>query len=173
MDTEMNHNQKSGVVVGIATVLIIGVISGCMETEEQKKSMQNNTLQNSTQNIKTTASIPTPENITIKVVKFEPTHPCQSCLNLGNFAKETIEKHFPEDYESGKIAYETVNFQDPKNMDIVKKYNVVGSSLYITVIKDGEEEVIDANDMWNYVQEKEEYMRVFKNKLEEIKNQNV
>jgi len=173
MDTGMKYNQKVGIIVGIATVLIIGIISGCIETEEQKKSMLDNTLQNATQNIKTTASIPAPENITIKVVKFEPTHPCQSCINLGNFAKETMQKHFPGDHESGKITYETVNFQDPKNRDIVKKYNVVGSSLYITVIKDGKEEVIDANDMWNYVQEKEEYMKIFKNKLEEIKNQNV
>lgn len=110
-----------------------------------------------------------PEDITIKVIKFEPNKPCASCTNLGNFAKETIEKYFPEDYKSGKITYQTVNYQDPKNRQLLEKYNVMGSSLYITVIKDGEEEIIDANDMWNYVWKQEEYTNIFKNKLEEIK----
>jgi len=110
-----------------------------------------------------------PKDITIKVVKFEPNNPCQGCTNLGNFAKETIEKHFPEDYKSGKITYETVNYQDPKNRQLIEKYNVMGSSLYITVIEEGKEEIIDANDMWNYVWKKEEYMKIFKNNLEEIK----
>ena len=110
-----------------------------------------------------------PEDITIKVIKFEPNKPCASCTNLGNFAKETIEKHFPEDYKSGKITYQTVNYQDPKNRQLLEKYNVMGSSLYITVIKDGEEEIIDANDMWDYVWKQEEYTNIFKNKLEAIK----
>ena len=110
------------------------------------------------------------KNITIKVVKFEPNNPCQGCTNLGNYANETIQRHFPEEYKSGKIVYETVNYQDSKNIELVKKYNVVGSSLYIMVIKDGEEEIIDANDMWNYVWDEEKYINVFKNKLENLKN---
>jgi hypothetical protein len=53
-------------------------------------------------------------------------------------------------------------------MDMIKKYGISSSSLFITVIKDGEEETINANDMWSYVGNKEEYLKVFKNKLEEI-----
>ena len=71
------------------------------------------------------------------------------------------------------LIYEKVNFQDPENKGVVKKYNVVGSSLYITVIKDDKEEIIDANDMWKYIWDKENYMEILKEKLEKIKNQNV
>jgi len=53
------------------------------------------------------------------------------------------------------------------------KYFFTGWDVRGTVIKDGKEEVIDANDMWNYVWKQDEYMKIFKNKLEEIKNQNV
>jgi len=167
----MINNQKALRVIWILmAILITIVISGCVETGEQEGNTQNNHLQNTTQNMETNASTPEPKNITIKVVKFEPDNPCQGCTNLGNFAKETIQIHFPGDYESGKTTYETVNFQDPRNMDLVKKYNVVGSSLYITVIKDGKEEILDANDMWSYVGDKEEYINIFKDKLEKIKN---
>ena len=104
----MNHNQKAELILSIVTVLIIAVISGCVENEEQKKSMQNNSLQNATQNttqnIKNVASIQAPKNITIKVIKFEPNNPCQGCTNLGNYAEETIKIYFPVEYKSGKIT---------------------------------------------------------------------
>lgn len=145
-------------------------------TSSSNTTSNNNTSASSAniyQNAANNDSISKPKNISIKVVKFEPNKPCQGCTNLGNFANETIRKQFPEDYESGKITYETINFQDPKNRQLVEKYKVTGSSLYITVINEDEEEIIDANDMWNYVWKKEEYIDVFKNKLEEIRNKNV
>jgi len=176
----MNHNKSTELIAGIAGIAIIItiILSGCIGTEKEtdnkiNNNTSNNTLQNTANDIKNNISITEPKDITIKVVKFEPNNPCQGCTNLGNFAKETIQTHFPEDYNLGKITYETVNYQDPKNRELLEKYNVRGSSLYITVIKDGKEEVIDANDMWNYVWKQDEYMKIFKNKLEEIKNQNV
>ncbi len=150
----------------------LGTSTSNNSTSSSSTTSNNNTSVSSaniSQNAANNDSISKPKNISIKVIKFEPSKPCASCTNLGNFAKETIEKHFPEDYKSGKITYQTVNYQDSKNRQLLKKYNVRGSSLYITVIKDGEEEIIDANDMWYYVLEQEEYTNIFKNKLEEIK----
>ena len=166
----MKHNKKSFLVAGIMMVgIILSVLfCGCIETEKETDAVTNNSSQNTTQEIQTMSSIKEPANITLKVIKFEPARPCSSCTLLGNFAKETIELYFREEYQSGKISYETVNYQDPKNLDLVKKYGISGSSLYITVINDGNEEIINANDMWSYVGNKEEYMNVFKNKLDEL-----
>ena len=105
---------------------------------------------------------------TIRVIKFQPKRPCYSCLLLGNYAKETIEVYFPEEYAAGKITYETVNYQDPKNGALVRKYGVIGSELFITVIRNGEEEIQSAYDMWQYIDNKEEYMTVFKAKLDAL-----
>jgi len=172
MDTGMNHNKKSFLIAGIMMVgIILAVLfCGCIETEKETDAVTNNSAQNTTQDIQTTSSIKEPANITLKVIKFEPARPCSSCTLLGNFAKETIELYFQEEYQSGKISYETVNYQDPNNIELVKKYGVSSSSLIITVIvgDDNEEETIDANDMWRYVGNKEEYMTVFKTKLEGI-----
>ena len=170
MATGINRTQKSALIVGI---IIIGIIlsllvCGCIEPDEDMANATNSSLQNTTPNITTTPPAAEPSNITLKVVKFEPASPCYSCTLLGNYAKETIELYFPEEYQSGKISYETFNYQDPKNMDLLKKYGVSGSSLYITVITDSGEEIIDANVMWNYVGNKEEYMRVFKKGLDNL-----
>ncbi len=102
MGTGMNQKQKSVLVSGlvISCILITALFCGCIEPEKETDDVTNNPLQNTAQDkdIKPTPSIPEPANITsepanitsIKVVKFEPAHPCQSCANLGNFAKLKI-----------------------------------------------------------------------------------
>ncbi len=172
MATRMNRNKKSFLVAGIMMVgIILSVLfCGCIAPENETGNVTNSSLRNTTQNINVTPPATEPANITIKVVKFEPARPCQSCIKLGNYAKETIELYFPEEYQSGKISYETVNYQNPQNINLVKKYGTSGSSLFITVIRDGEEEIINANDMWNYIGNKEQYMKVFRNNLDEIMN---
>lgn len=167
----MNRTQKSALIVGI---IIIGIslsliVCGCIAPANETGTATNNSSQNTTQDIQTTSSIKEPANITLKVIKFEPARPCQSCTKLGNYAKETIELYFPEEYQSGKMSYVAVNYQDPNNIELVKKYGVSGSSLIISVMTaDNEEATIDANDMWRYVGNKEEHMTVFKTKLEGI-----
>jgi len=118
--------------------------------------------------LSTTPATATAVPDTIRVVKFQPTRPCYSCTLLGNYAKETIDVYFPAEYAAGKITYETVNYQDPNNIEVVRKYGVSGSELFITVIRNGEEEIYNANEMWGYIGNKEEYMTVFKAKLDAL-----
>jgi hypothetical protein len=157
-------------IIGISLSLIVcGCIAPANESGTATDTALHNTTLNSTPTPAPTPTPPEPANITLTVIKFEPARPCQSCTKLGNYAKETIELYFPEEYQSGKIRYQTVNYQDPNNIELVKKYGVSGSSLLISVItNDNEEATIDANDMWRYVSNKEEYMTVFKTKLEGI-----
>jgi hypothetical protein len=167
----MNRTRNPALVAGIIiTGIVIALfLCGCIAPENETGNVTTSSLRNETPNITATPPAPEPPRVTLRVVKFEPARPCQSCTKLGNYAKETIEQYFLEDYQSGTISYQTVNYQDPQNIDLVKKYGVSGSSLHITVIVEGnEEETIDANDMWRYVGNKEEYMTVFKTKLEGI-----
>ncbi len=163
-------NPKASLIAGMVVmgILITSLVCGCIGPDKEPEDLTNSSLHNTSPAVNVTPPVSKPADITIKVVKFEPSRPCQSCIRLGNYAKETIEQYFPEEYQSGKISYEAVNYQDPENMDLLKKYGVSGSSLYITVITDGEEEILDANDMWLYIGNREEYMNVFKIKLEGI-----
>ena len=165
---QLKHGKKEELYAGfrVAGIIFVLLVCGCTGTKDEPVKAEN-ISNNLTAQVNTSQDA---KNITIKVVKFEPNNPCQGCTNLGNFANETIQMHFSGEYKSGKIIYVTVNYQDAKNIEIVKKYNVVGSSLYITAIKDGKEEINDANDMWNYVGDKEKYIDVFKNKLEKLRD---
>ena len=153
---------RSGILTG---VLLLLLISGCIAPDPDPG---NTSLNTTTPALTTTPANPISVPKTIKVVKFEPARPCRSCTLLGNYAKETIEVYFPEEYASGQITYETVNYQDPQNEELVRKYGATGSALFITVVRNGKEEIHFANDMWGYIGNKEEYMTVFKTKLDTL-----
>ncbi|HDS45571.1 MAG TPA: hypothetical protein ENN68_05695 [Methanomicrobia archaeon] len=150
-------------------VLLLLLVCGCIAPDsEPGNAAKNNPTTTATPALTTTPTTAKAVPDTIRVIKFQPTRVCHSCLLLGNYAKETIEVYFPAEYAAGKITYETVNYQDPKNDELVRKYGAMGSSLFITVMREGEEEIYSANDMWGYIGDKEEYMTVFKAKLDAL-----
>ncbi|HOJ95368.1 MAG TPA: nitrophenyl compound nitroreductase subunit ArsF family protein [Methanospirillum sp.] len=69
----------------------------------------------------------------VEVYHFHPTHGCYTCTTMGKNAEDTIKTYFPNELESRKIIFDHINFQDPANAELVKKYEVSGSSLMIGV----------------------------------------
>jgi hypothetical protein len=67
------------------------------------------------------------------VIHFHPAQQCYSCRTLGEYANETIHMFFAPELASGKLVYREVNLNLPENADLVKKYEVTGSSLWIGV----------------------------------------
>jgi hypothetical protein len=69
----------------------------------------------------------------VEVYHFHPTNGCYTCTTIGNYAEELIKKSYPAELESRKIVFDHINYQEPKNADLVKKFEVTGSSLMIGV----------------------------------------
>ena len=69
----------------------------------------------------------------VEVMHFHPAQQCYSCRTLGKYANETMTLFFAPELESGKLVYQEVNINLPENVDLVKKYGVTGSSLWIGV----------------------------------------
>ena len=69
----------------------------------------------------------------VEVYHFHPTNGCYTCTTIGNYAEELIKKSYPTELESKKIVFDHINFQESKNADLVKKFEVTGSSLMIGV----------------------------------------
>ncbi|MCU0630610.1 MAG: nitrophenyl compound nitroreductase subunit ArsF family protein [Methanoregulaceae archaeon] len=69
----------------------------------------------------------------VEIMHFHPAQQCYSCRTLGEYANETVNIFFAPELESGKLVYQEVNINLPENADLVKKYEVTGSSLWIGV----------------------------------------
>jgi len=102
----------------------------------------------------------------IEVYHFHPTNGCYTCTNMGNNADDAVKTYFPDELESKKIVFGHINFQDPANAELVKQYEVTGSSLMIGVYdKDGfhKEENIK---VWYLAGKKDESMTYLKELIE-------
>jgi hypothetical protein len=110
-------------VIPALLCIIIGITLsiGCMDTGTGSPLP-------SAQNIPARTS--TPVDL-VEVYHFHPTQQCYSCKTIGNYTEEAITTSFAPELASGKLVFKHLNYGLPENADLVKKYGVTGSSLWI------------------------------------------
>ncbi|MFH1239939.1 MAG: nitrophenyl compound nitroreductase subunit ArsF family protein [Candidatus Diapherotrites archaeon] len=160
-------------------LVILALLSGCIQSNDTTNAEQDQSnieleqyseLDNTPESSdKLTLS----DNIEkIEIIHFHGTNQCYSCITVGNYAEETVNTYFAEELKSGKISFAHINAEQPENFDIVKKYGVTGSSLWIGVYKnDGSFSKEQNTSVWSKINNKSDYMTylqgIIKNKLEE------
>jgi hypothetical protein len=104
----------------------------------------------------------------IKIVHFHATQQCWSCIEVGKLAKQTLEEHFADELDSGKIEFLDINGELPDNREIVTKYQARGSSLFINAIKDGDEHITEDTTVWRYVANPTQFKKYFTQKINQL-----
>jgi len=103
----------------------------------------------------------------IEIIHFHGTHQCVSCKTVGAYAEETINAFFSEELKSGKITFAHINGDLPENYNLVKKYGVTGSSLWIGTYYRGGAFAKEENvNVWYKLENKEDYMNYLKGVIE-------
>lgn len=102
----------------------------------------------------------------VEVYHFHPTNGCYTCTTIGNYAEELIKKSYPAELESKKIVFGHINFQEQKNADLVKKFEVTGSSLMIGVTDATGFHKEENIKVWYIVGDKEKFDTYLKNLLD-------
>ncbi|MPN47603.1 hypothetical protein SDC9_195206 [bioreactor metagenome] len=104
----------------------------------------------------------------IEIFVFHATQRCISCINIGKYAKATIEEKFPEELKSGKITFREVNIDLPENEKMAKDYGVTGSALFINAIKDGKDNHEEDTIVWRLVTNEVQMKSYFESKLKKL-----
>ncbi len=97
---------------------------------------------------------------------FHPAHPCTSCIVLGNYAEETVSTYFADELASGKMVFAHIDGQLPENRELVEKYGVTGSSLWIGVYDANGFHKEENINVWYRLNDKQGFMRYLKGILE-------
>lgn len=104
----------------------------------------------------------------IEVFLFHNTQRCISCVNIGKFAKKTIDDNFSEELNSGKIVFREINLDLPENYQLAEKFQASGSSLYVNTIIGGKDSIEQDLRVWRLVGNEAEFESYFKGKIENI-----
>jgi hypothetical protein len=76
---------------------------------------------------------PLPDITKVELYHFHGNQQCYSCILLGDMAEKFVKTHYPNELASGKLVFDHINAEDPKNRELAEKYEVVSSSLMIGV----------------------------------------
>ena len=93
----------------------------------------------------------------VEVIHFHGNQQCTSCMAVGELANETVHEYFPVQLASGKVTFQSINYNDPVNDKIVKEYHVTGSSLWITVNDATGSHKQQDLDVWSLTNNKDRY----------------
>ncbi len=98
----------------------------------------------------------------IEIYHFHATHQCVSCQTVGAYAEETVNLFFSEELKSGKIVFGHINVDLPENAELVKKYGVSGSSLWIGVYDSSSFHKEENVNVWYKINNKDDYLLYLK-----------
>lgn len=104
----------------------------------------------------------------LEIYHFHGTHQCYSCKTVGAYAEETVNTYFADELKSGKIVFDHINGDLPENKELVIKYGVTGSSLWLgTYSEDGKFKAEENVNVWYKIKDKEDYMNYLKEIIEQ------
>ena len=94
----------------------------------------------------------------IEIYHFHATQQCVSCKTVGAYAEETVNLFFSEELKSGRIVFGHINVDLPENAELVKKYGVTGSSLWIGVYDSAGFHKEENVNVWYKINNKDDYL---------------
>lgn len=145
-------------IIGLSFVLIL---VGCST---------NKSLENNCDGITCNAVVNTNDiNIEkLEIYHFHGTHQCYSCKTVGAYAEETVKTYFEDELNSGKIVFDHINGDLLENRDLVIKYGVTSSSLWLgSYSEDGKFKSEENVNVWYKIKDKEDYMNYLKEIIEQ------
>ena len=79
----------------------------------------------------------------VEVIGFHSTHRCATCKAIEANTQFTIDTYFPTQVEKGTVTYQTLNVEEESNYTKAEEFQATGTSLYLNVIVDNQNTIID------------------------------
>ena len=101
------------------------------------------------------ASAATPPADRVVVMYFHRTQRCPTCLKMGGYSEEAVKTGFAQEIKQGTVEFHYIDFQDEKNADLVKGYNVAGPTLIVARVAGNKAaETKNLTEIWRKVRDK-------------------
>lgn len=96
----------------------------------------------------------------VVVIYFHRTQRCPTCLRMGSYSEEAVLEGFPKEIKTGAVEFRYVDFQDPKNAEIVKAYKIGGPTLIVLKIEKNKVAAIEnLTEIWTKNRDKKVFFK--------------
>jgi hypothetical protein len=92
------------------------------------------------------------EDVRIDVKYFHATIRCASCIQIEDFISKTVNLAFEKELKDSTIKLTSLDFMQPENEPLMKKYGFDTQALIISKVVDGKEVKFKNLDLiWDYL----------------------
>jgi len=102
----------------------------------------------------------------LMVIHFHPTVQCSCCINVGNFAKKGLEKHYAKPFKDGRIIFKEYNIDEDSST--AKRYKIFWSALGFEKFSRGKNEFKEIESVWEFCEEEKKFLLNFRNELNQF-----
>lgn len=152
-------------IIGLAMMLLVVILTGC---SSQASSQNENPITSPSAQAeeKTNTETEVSKVEKVEVVYFHSSRRCVACQYMQQFTDTVIQEHFPSQIRDGKVSFQSINVEEPENKEIVQKYQARGSSLFINVIKDGQDNIAEEVQAWRLLGNEPVFKQYLKQKID-------
>ena len=105
-----------------------------------------------------------PDFDSLYVIHFHPILQCSCCMNVGNFSRKGLEKHYAKAFKDGRIIFKECNTDE--DSAAVRKYKVFGSALAFSKFSNGKEEFAEIESVWEFCEDEKKFLVCFRKELD-------
>ncbi|MCK5122854.1 MAG: hypothetical protein KAQ87_01760 [Candidatus Pacebacteria bacterium] len=157
-------NKK--IIIGVIALTFLGIII-VMAKNNNQQSIPNAGVASETANEIQSSNIKNSVD-KIEIYYFHRTQRCYSCNILSQYTREIIEQKFSEEIKNGKIEFREVNVDLPENKNTALKFQASGSSLFVNVIKDGQDDINQDANVWQLLNNRSQFENYLTNKINSL-----
>jgi hypothetical protein len=86
----------------------------------------------------------------VEVAYFHMPQRCVTCICFEQRADYVVRTYFQDELASGKLTFQIYAIGNKANVDIVKKYNALGSQLFVNMVMNNTDHIKDIQDIWDW-----------------------
>jgi hypothetical protein len=99
-----------------------------------------------------------------ELLYFHRTDRCLSCNNAEQYTRDTLDKYYADEMQSGRMSLQSIDYQ--KDRAMAEKYNVKIQGLKIVTTRGGQVNIKDVPEIWTYVKDRDAFMGFLKSVLD-------
>jgi hypothetical protein len=138
----------------ILVLLSVSAISCASNSNELTSQRPANPTTQSELSLPGLPEIPTPPSELpvnrVVVAYFHMTQRCATCICFEQRVDYVVRTYFQNELVSGKLSFHVYTIGNNSNVDTVKKYNALGSQLFINTVTNNIDHIKDIQDIWDW-----------------------
>ncbi|MDP8229702.1 MAG: nitrophenyl compound nitroreductase subunit ArsF family protein [Candidatus Gorgyraea atricola] len=97
---------------------------------------------------------------------FHSSFRCSNCHKIEKYTKESLDKYFVKEFDSGELVYKIINVDEKENSHFIEDYGLYTKSVVLSFIRDGKElEYKNLPKVWEYLDNKDKFYKYIKKEV--------